>query len=345
MENNFDRQTAGNNYPGPVAAGIIFSIVTILLTYGGNFLAFNNNFLNSGMGEIFFILLPVLIFLFAGRYDIKETLKLKTTKPFNYLVIVFLMIFGMPVVGVLNAVVLGIIRLIFGKNLPIPAVNVPDVPTLFIALLVIGASAAVCEETMFRGFISKGYERSGVVTSMVVTSILFGILHRDLQRGVSTILLGALIGFIVYRTGSIYAGMVAHFTNNSVAVLLSYASSGLSKRMSSMGIENAQKFDFSSIPRISLIIVAIFYMLLLLGFLSGFIAIFYGFLKTTKNDVRAVTYSNQSISGGGKFSWTALLCLLPGLILILLTFTGQILELMNVSSGIIYDGLKTLGLK
>ncbi len=352
MENNIDRRyAAGNKYPGPVAAGAIFSLVTILLTYGGKFLAFNNSFLKSGMGEILLILVPVMLFLLAGGYNIRETLKLKATRPFNYLVIVFLMMFGIPVVGVLNAIVLGIIRLIFGKNLPIPPINIPDTPTLFIAILVIGVSAAVCEETLFRGFISKGYRGLGTAASLVVTSVLFGILHRDIQKGVSTILLGALIGFIVYRTGSLYSGMVAHFTNNSIAVLLSYASSGLSKRMNSMGIEQAENFDFSGIPTASMIIVIIFYLILFLGFLAGFIAIFYGFLKSTEGDVRErifhadmTGHQDRVMPMGSKTGLAGILSLLPGLALILLTFAGQILELMNVNSGIIYGALKSIGL-
>lgn len=366
MGNDIDDQfssiqiSKGNNkYPGSIPAGIFFSLTAILLIYGGRFLAFKNDYLRSGLGEVLFILLPVLIFLIIGKYNVKDTLKLRKTRPINYLIIVFLMMFGMPVVGVLNAIVLGIIRLIFGKNLPIPQISIPDVPTLFIAILVIGASAAICEEILFRGLISKGYERFGVVPSLVITSILFGILHRDIQKGIATILLGALIGFIVYRTKSIYSGMVAHFTNNTVAVLLTFGAENMSEKLSKMGIEQAQGLDaFSNIPTASLVIVIIFYAILFLGFVAIFAALLYAFIKCTEKDFRHedlniklktdatpgefVQMNERSIES--KFSLAAIMCLLPGLILIFLTFVGQVLKLMNVDNGIIYSALKTLWL-
>ncbi len=355
--NNTEPLKMNRKYPGPVAAGVFFSLTTIFLIYGGNLLAFNNNYLRSGLGEVFFVLLPVLFFLIAGRYNLKDTLKLRKTRPIHYLIVVFLVLFGMPVVGVLNAAVLVIIRLIFGRNLPIPQIDIPDVPTLFIAILVIGASAAICEETLFRGMISKGYEKLGVAGSLALTSVLFGVLHRDIQKFVSTILLGALIGFIVYRTKSIYTGMAAHFTNNTVAVLLTYASAKMTERMKGLGIEQMENFDFSKIPTASLVIAIVFYGILFLGFLAGFIGLFYAFYKSTEknftgshltqllnNSAENEVELSHSSDTRKKFGMAALLSVLPGIILIILTFAGQILELMEVKSGMVYTFLRTFGL-
>lgn len=356
--NNIEPLKVNKKYPGPVAAGIFFSLTTLFLIYGGGLLSFKNNYLNSGIGELVFVLLPVLIFLIAGRYNLKDTLKLKKTRPVNYLIVVFLMIFGLPVVGVMNAIVLGLIRLIFGRILPVPQLDIPNVPTLFVALLVIGASAAVCEEILFRGMISKGYEKLGTAGSLILTSVLFGILHRDLQKGVSTILLGALIGFIVYRTKSIYAGMAAHFTNNSIAVLLTYASGKLAERMDGMGVDQIENFDFSNIPTISIIIAAVFYGILFLGCLGGFIGLMYAFLKTTEGNFKIPSHLTQLINNREEtekaayvptpenkgFGIAAFISVLPGVLLIFLTFTGQILELMNVKTGIIYELLRVLRL-
>lgn len=346
-----EHESHNNKYPGPLAAGIFFSLTTVLLTYGDSLLNFNNNFLKSGVGEVLFVLLPVLVFLIAGRYNIRDTLKLRKTKPINYLIVVFLMLFGMPVVGVLNAIVLVIIRLVFGKNLPIPQIDIPDIPTLFIAILVIGISAAVCEEILFRGVISKSFDRYGTVQSIAVTSVLFGILHRDIQKGVSTILLGALIGFIVYRTGSIYAGMTAHFTNNTAAVLLTYGTSRMSEKLKHMGLDQAQGLDyFANLPTSSLIIVIIFYAIMFIGFTVCFIALLYAFYKSTTEGNTIAMAENCNIetaveqTSSNKPSRAAIIALLPGLFLILLTFTGQFLSLMNVKSGIIYNLLKFLGI-
>lgn len=361
MENYIDDTSSSvqfkkvnNKYPGPVAAGILFSLATILLTYGGFLINFNNGYLRSGIGELLFILLPALILLLAGRYNIKDTLKLNRTRPINYLIIVFLMMFAMPVVGVLNAIVLGIIRLIFGKNLPIPQLAIGDFPTLLAAILVVGVSAAVCEETLFRGLISKGYEKFGVVASLALTSILFGILHRDLQKAVSTMLLGAIIGYIVYRTNSIYTGMVAHFTNNTLAVILTFISQRMTENLERLGITQAGISDIANMPVASLVIAVIFYGLMFLGFLSAFIALFFAFYKSTQRDRKNTLFNTPQESElpptinkaeyPGKYGILSIMSALPGVALILLTFTGQLLELMDITSGPIYNILRILAL-
>lgn len=356
--NNTEPLKINKKYPGPVAAGIFFSLTTILLIYGGALLPFKNNYLKSGVGEVAFVLLPVLIFLAAGRYNFKDTLKLKRIKPVNYLIVVFLMIFGLPLVGVLNALVLALIKLAFGRNLPVPRIDIPDVPTLLVAILVIGVSAAVCEEILFRGVISKAYERLGTTGSLILTSVLFGILHMDLQKFVSTILLGALIGFIVYRTKSIYAGMTAHFTNNTIAVLLTYGSGKMMERMNDMGIKQMEDFDLSKIPTASLIIVAVFYGIILLGCLGSFIGLMYAFIKATGENFKTPTHLAQLINSRedaenesyipnhreNGMGAAGLISVLPGILLILLVSVGQLLELMNVNSGMIYSILGALGL-
>ncbi len=335
MENNIDEQFSlirtdenKKRLPGPVASGILFSIVTILLTFGGPILNFKNNYLKSGLGELIFILLPVIVFLIIGRYDIRSTLNLRRTRPLNYLLVILLTLFGMPVVGVLNAITYGLIREMFGRNLPIPKVIVNDVPTLFIALLVIGVSAAVCEEVMFRGLIQSGYRKYGIAVSLGITSVLFGLLHRDIQKAVSTILLGALIGFIVYRTGSIYTGMVAHFTNNASAVILSFMASKMSGYLYGEGLQQTQSFDFSNLPVVSVIIAFIFYAIIYMGLVSGFVAILYAFYKSTKKDVKAMKEEEgQYKFTHEKIGLPTILSMLPGLAIILFTFLYQIMKL------------------
>jgi hypothetical protein len=58
--------------------------------------------------------------------------------------------------------------------------------------------------------------------SIVVVGGLFGIFHLDIYRFVPVTLLGILFGYLVVRTGSIFTGMVAHMTNNAIAISISY---------------------------------------------------------------------------------------------------------------------------
>jgi hypothetical protein len=254
----------------------------------------------------------------------------------------------------------------------------------------VGVSAAVCEETLFRGLISKGYEKYGVLTSLIINSTLFGILHRDFQKSISLILIGGLIGFIVYRTKSIYTGMVAHFTNNAIIVFLLFSTSSKLEEMEKQGITQLDNFDFSSIPMISWMIIIIFYFMIFLACTAVFVSLIYAFCRVNKNEIEAEKYRSTSPNTGednisenilqdgsetndnniGQVGYESVqgnlminqieeafiydrtrrrksiiagfISVLPGLIIIILIFVGQFLELMNVDSGVLYNLLKAV---
>jgi sodium transport system permease protein len=80
---------------------------------------------------------------------------------------------------------------------------------------------ALCEETLFRGFILTGFrKRWGPTTAVILTGVLFGLFHLDPYRYLPTALLGVLIGAIVVWTGSLWAGMTAHFIANLTSTLV-----------------------------------------------------------------------------------------------------------------------------
>lgn len=81
----------------------------------------------------------------------------------------------------------------------------------------------VCEELLFRGFLLRGFRgRFSDPAAVVWVGVLFGVFHVDPYRFVPVTLLGILFGYLVIRTGSIISGMVAHITNNTIAISLSY---------------------------------------------------------------------------------------------------------------------------
>ena len=96
-------------------------------------------------------------------------------------------------------------------------------PKEFIWLIaVVCITPAICEETLFRGYLQRTLERTLGLRSLFVAGIIFGLFHMQPINLISLSLLGMLIGFFYYRSGSILPGMVAHFTNNLLAILSLY---------------------------------------------------------------------------------------------------------------------------
>jgi len=91
---------------------------------------------------------------------------------------------------------------------------------VWLSVLVIGMGPAVAEELVFRGFIGRGLVgRRGLVPGMVITSILFGLMHIHPVQALGVIPLGFALHFVYFTTRSLWAPMTLHFLNNSLSVL------------------------------------------------------------------------------------------------------------------------------
>ena len=99
-----------------------------------------------------------------------------------------------------------------------------QVPNLGVAVLVFALLPAITEELAFRGYILSGLERSySRGTAIVLSALLFGFLHVLLslfQQLFGATLLGLVLGLIAIRTRSLWPGVLFHFVNNTLGVLI-----------------------------------------------------------------------------------------------------------------------------
>lgn len=93
---------------------------------------------------------------------------------------------------------------------------------VFYVLLVVALTPAICEEVMFRGYLQRQVERRlGVVWSIVLVGIVFGLFHLRPTQVLPLATLGVYLGFSVWVTGSLWAGVLIHLLNNGLAVVVS----------------------------------------------------------------------------------------------------------------------------
>jgi sodium transport system permease protein len=100
---------------------------------------------------------------------------------------------------------------------------------LWAVWLVIGLTPAFCEELTFRGLILSGLRRLGKWPAIFISAFLFAMAHSSIYRLLPTLLMGVLLGFIVWRTGSILCGMIVHGLNNGLMATLVHSESLLEK--------------------------------------------------------------------------------------------------------------------
>lgn len=88
-------------------------------------------------------------------------------------------------------------------------------------LAVIALTPAIFEEVFFRGYLQRQVERGwGVAASIGVVALIFGAMHLQPTNFLPLAGLGVYLGFVVWVTGSLWAGVAVHLLNNGAAVLL-----------------------------------------------------------------------------------------------------------------------------
>ncbi len=89
-------------------------------------------------------------------------------------------------------------------------------------LFVLAVTPALCEELLFRGYIQRQVERlRGPIMAFVFTGILFGLYHLRLSQVIPLSMLGMYMGYVTWRTGSLWPAVVCHFFNNAFAIVAS----------------------------------------------------------------------------------------------------------------------------
>ncbi|MBN8581239.1 MAG: CPBP family intramembrane metalloprotease [Anaerolineae bacterium] len=106
--------------------------------------------------------------------------------------------------------------------------NEMDSPLIFAVSTVL--LAPFTEELFFRGFLFKGLrEKYGWVNALMFSSIIFALFHGQLATLLPTFLMGALFAYMFQKTGSVFPGMLLHFSINafSTTIFLIAAQMGL----------------------------------------------------------------------------------------------------------------------
>jgi len=91
------------------------------------------------------------------------------------------------------------------------------------ALLVAGGTVVIAplvEEIVFRGFFQGQLERGyrDATRAVLFSSLLFTVLHFNPWWSLQIYLLGMVLGYLAWRTGSIWPSFVVHAVNNSLAL-------------------------------------------------------------------------------------------------------------------------------
>lgn len=97
-------------------------------------------------------------------------------------------------------------------------------PLTFVVLFfVICLLPAVFEEVLFRGLIALDLSFSGIVRSALISAALFALYHFSPAKTLYQFVLGFVFALVALKSGSVIPGMILHFVNNLVVLILCFA--------------------------------------------------------------------------------------------------------------------------
>lgn len=207
--------------PTPGISMTLYAVTLLLIFYVGVYAQSRDILGGLLVTEWLLIALPTVGLLWYLRVDLATALHLRAFR----------------VDGALAAAVIAFSWLVIAFQLGIWHSNVLPMPeelarhyiqalrfdeaNVFVLLAVVAVSPAICEELLFRGAILSGLEKRLPSWVLIpVVGILFGVFHISIYRVVLTGLTGIVLTYVVWRTRSLWNGILVHFLFNGTAVLI-----------------------------------------------------------------------------------------------------------------------------
>lgn len=204
------------------------ALFVILLTFFAGTEEAYNNLINNIVVQIFTVMLAQIGFLivyFVYNRDINYKVASKINFNIgwkNALLCVLIAVIGVfginPLISSIDGFLVDIGYNLAG-SLPLPMDNFG---WLILNIILLAGVPAILEELIFRGVILNGYKKLGAVPAMVITSLLFALIHGSVQQFVFPFLFGLILSFAALKTGTVLAPIIIHFVNNALVVILNY---------------------------------------------------------------------------------------------------------------------------
>ena len=128
------------------------------------------------------------------------------------------------------------------------------------SFLLTAVFAPIFEEWLCRGMVLRGLlTKMKPGWAIVVSALFFALIHLNPWQALNAFIIGVVMGYVYYKTGSLWLTMLIHFVNNGTAVILSQ-------------IPSLQKVDFwmDMMPRTTYGVLYVLGLVLLAACLAAF---------------------------------------------------------------------------
>lgn len=195
---------------------------------------------------------PMLLYIAQNRGNGLESLRIRPLRPITVFLLVVFSYLITPALNVLNA-----FSMLFSTNVISSSLNgiIKEYP-LWVGILAIGLLPCILEEGVYRGVFFHEYQKHNPRAGILLSGLLFGLMHMNFNQFIYAFVMGILFAFLVEACDSLLGSVIVHFCINATSVVLS--------RMAPAAVTVSGKEELFSYIRI-LLIPAMVMALLALG--------------------------------------------------------------------------------
>ncbi len=173
--------------------------------------------LNLISGELT-LLIPALIYVALTRTSVRGVSE-RWTLPWG--AVPLLVLFAYCILPLISLINLGSM-LLGGENAAASLTGTISRLPLWLSLLCISVLPGVVEEFIFRGLLYGTYRKRGTWRAILVSALLFGLMHMNLNQFCYAFVMGVIFALLYEATGSLTAPMLVHAVYNGNSVLMIY---------------------------------------------------------------------------------------------------------------------------
>ncbi len=186
---------------------------------------FDSSSISMGINMIVLMACSIGIFLIGSKIaNTKISSYFNTTGlTFKKIVIYFIISFFIRYVGNVVAILFEMIFSGVDMSVGSEIMSYQSTKTIVITAIYVCFVAPVTEELMYRGFVLKNLSRVSQRFGIMVSSLMFGLMHANVSQFIFAFIMGIFLSHITIKHNSIIPSMIVHALSNIFSFAVSYS--------------------------------------------------------------------------------------------------------------------------
>ena len=161
------------------------------------------------------LLILAFVYIMVNKINIIKCIPYRKIKPLDALLSILFGYALVPLVLFINN-----LSMLFTTNhVEESATEFTTYPFL-VQILLIAVIPPLVEEFVCRGLFYHSYRRNGILGAALVSGMVFGILHLNLNQFFYATIMGVAFALLIEATGSMFSAVLAHFAFNTYSITM-----------------------------------------------------------------------------------------------------------------------------